>query len=66
MSVRYYLPVRHDVVAKTVLKALILKIDLTDKFRHVGGIFLLKLQQSYSVISQILLLGIGQEKFVKS
>ena len=34
MSVRYYLPIRHDVVAKTVLKALILKIDPTDKFKH--------------------------------
>ena len=34
MSVRYFLPVRHDVVAKTVLKALILKIDPTDKFKH--------------------------------
>ena len=34
MSVRYYLPIRHDVVAKTVLKALILKIDPTDKIKH--------------------------------
>ena len=34
MSVRYYLPIRHEVVAKTVLKALILKIDPTDKFKH--------------------------------
>ena len=34
MSVRYYLPVRYDVVAKTVLKALILKTDPTDKFKH--------------------------------
>ena len=34
MSVRYYLPIRHDVVAKTVLKALILKNDPTDKFKH--------------------------------
>ena len=34
MSVRYYLPIRHDVVAKTVLKALILKINPTDKFKH--------------------------------
>ena len=34
MSVRYYLPSRDDVVAKTVLKALILKIDPTDKFKH--------------------------------
>ena len=34
MSVRYFLPVRHDVVAKTVLKVLILKIDPTDKFKH--------------------------------
>ena len=34
MSGRYYLPVRHDVVAKTVLKALILKIDPTDKLKH--------------------------------
>ena len=34
MSVRYYLPIRHDVVAKTVLKFLILKIHPTDKFKH--------------------------------
>ena len=34
MSVMYYLPIRHDVVAKTVLKAIILKIDPTDKFKH--------------------------------
>ena len=34
MSVRCYLPIRNDVVAKTVLKALILKIDPTDKFKH--------------------------------
>ena len=34
MFVRYYLPIRHDVVTKTVSKALILKIDPTDKFRH--------------------------------
>ena len=34
MSVRYYLPVRHDIVPKTVLKALILKIEPTDKFKH--------------------------------
>ena len=34
MSVRYYLPIRHDDVAKTVLKVLILKIDPTDKFQH--------------------------------
>ena len=34
MSVRYYLPVRHNIVAKTVLKALILKIDPTDEFKH--------------------------------
>ena len=34
MSVRYYLPVRHKIVAKTILKALILKIDPTHKFKH--------------------------------
>ena len=33
MSIKYYLPVRHD-IAKTVLKALILKIDPTDKLKH--------------------------------
>ena len=37
MSVRYYLPIRHNVVAKTVLKTLILKIDPTDKFKHQQG-----------------------------
>ena len=36
MSVRYYLRIRHDVVAKTVLKALILKNDATKKFKHQG------------------------------
>ena len=60
MSVRYYLPIRHDVIAKTVLKALILKIGSTinssirenlntstkSKTVNFGGIFLLKLQQS--------------------
>ena len=62
VSVRYYLPVRHDIVAKAVLNALALKIDPTDKFSFsiskilntstksktvkFGGIFLLKLQQS--------------------
>ena len=34
MIIRYYLPIRLDVVAKTVLKALILKTDPTDKFKH--------------------------------
>ena len=34
MSIRYYSPIRHNVVAKTVLEALILKIDPTDKFKH--------------------------------
>ena len=34
MSVRFYLPGRQDVVAKTVLKDLILKINQTDKFKH--------------------------------
>ena len=34
MSVRYYLPIRDDVVAKAVLKDLILKIDPTNKFKH--------------------------------
>ena len=34
MSLRYYLPIRHDVAAKTVLKALILKIDPTDRFKY--------------------------------
>ena len=34
MIVKYYLPIRLDVVAKTVLKALILKTDPTDKFKH--------------------------------
>ena len=28
------IPIRHDIVAKTVLKVLILKIDPTDKFKH--------------------------------
>ena len=37
MSVRYYLPIRHDVVAKTVLNALILKNDPTDKFKYQQG-----------------------------
>ena len=30
----YYLALRHNLVAKTVLKALILKIDQTDKLKH--------------------------------
>ena len=34
MSIRYYLPIRHDVVATTVLKSLFFKIDPTDKFKH--------------------------------
>ena len=34
MSVRYYFSIRHHVVAKTVLKVLILKIDPTDEFKH--------------------------------
>ena len=34
MSIRYYLPIRDDIVVKTVLKVLILKIDPTDKFKH--------------------------------
>ena len=34
MSVRYYLTIRHNVAAKTVLKALILKIGPTNKFKH--------------------------------
>ena len=34
MSIRYYLSVRHDIVTKTVLKALILKIDPTDTFKN--------------------------------
>ena len=34
ISVKNYLPIRHDVVAKTVLRALILKIDPTDTFKH--------------------------------
>ena len=34
MSVRFYLPIRHDIVAKTILKAIILKENPDDKFRH--------------------------------
>ena len=34
MSIRYYLPIRHDIVAKTILKAMILKENPDDKFRH--------------------------------
>ena len=34
MSVKNYSPIRHNVEAKTVLKALILKIEPTDKFKH--------------------------------
>ena len=37
MSAGYYLPIRHEVVAKTVLKALILKTHPTDKFKHQQG-----------------------------
>ena len=33
-SVRFYLPIRHDIVAKTILKAIILKKNPDDKFRH--------------------------------
>ena len=34
MSVGYYLPIRHDVIAKTVSQAPIFKTDPTDKFKH--------------------------------
>ena len=34
MLVMYYLPVRHDVVAETVSKVLILKTHFTCKFKH--------------------------------
>ena len=34
MSIRFYLPIRHDVVAKTELKTIILKENPDDKFRH--------------------------------
>ena len=37
MSAGYYLSIRYEVVAKTVLKALILKIHPTDKFKHEQG-----------------------------
>ena len=35
MSFRYYLPIRRDVVANTVLKTPTSKIDPTDKFKHL-------------------------------
>ena len=34
MSIRFYLPIRHDFVAKTILKAITLKENPDDKFRH--------------------------------
>ena len=34
MSIRFYLPIRHDIIAKTILKAIILKENPNDKFRH--------------------------------
>ena len=34
MSIRFYLPIRHDIVAKTILKAIILKENPHDKFKH--------------------------------
>ena len=34
MSVRYYLPLRHDLVAKSLLKSLILKQNPLDKYKH--------------------------------
>ena len=34
MSVRYYLPLRHDLVAKTLLKLLTLKQNPLDKYKH--------------------------------
>ena len=34
MSIRFYLSIRHDIVAKTILKAMILKENPDDRFRH--------------------------------
>ena len=34
MSIQFYLPIRHDIVAKTILKAIILKENSDHKFRH--------------------------------
>ena len=34
MSVRYYLPLRHDLVDKSLLKSLILKQNPLDKYKH--------------------------------
>ena len=34
MSIQFYLPIRYDIVAKTILKAIILKENPDDKFRH--------------------------------
>ena len=34
MSIQFYLPIRHDIVAKTILKATILKENPDNKFRH--------------------------------
>ena len=34
MFVRYYLPLRHDLVAKSLLKSLILKQNPLDKYKH--------------------------------
>ena len=59
VSVRYYWLIKRDVIPKTFLKALILKIDPTNKFKYqqdleyiyrskivnFGGIFSFKLQQ---------------------
>ena len=37
MSIRFYLPIRHDIVAKIILKATMLKKNPDDKFRHQRG-----------------------------
>ena len=34
ISIRFYLPIRHDIVTKTILKVMILKENPDDKFRH--------------------------------
>ena len=34
MFIRFCLPIRHDIVAKTILKAIILKENPDDKLRH--------------------------------
>ena len=34
MSIQFYIPIRHDIAAKTILKAIILKENPDDKFRH--------------------------------